>query len=71
VPNSPFGYDNAAVLLQPPTLADPVAVLRRARALFAPGRCWILLSAWPLPDLGRHGLNPVGHPPLMLRPLPP
>ncbi len=67
---SPFGYDNAAVLLQPPGPIDPVAILQRARALFAPERWCIVLSAWPLPELSSRGLSLVGHPPLMLR-LPP
>lgn len=67
---SAFGYDNAAVLLQPPSSIDLVDVLKRASVLFGPNRCWVLLSAWPLPELGSHGLSLVGHPPLMLR-LPP
>ncbi len=65
---SAFGYDNAAVLLQPPTQAALLAVLNRARQLFPPDRWWVLLSAWPLPGPAPDGMLLAGHPPLMLRP---
>ncbi len=65
---SAFGYDNAAVLLQPPDAAGLAGVLARADRLFAPQRWWIVLSAWPLPRDLPEGLALVGHPPLMLRP---
>jgi GNAT superfamily N-acetyltransferase len=65
---SPFGYDNAVVLLRPPTEAGLAGVLDRAAAFYPAGRAWVLLSAWSLPDLSGRGLGLVGHPPLMLRP---
>ncbi len=65
---SAFGYDNAAVLLQPPAETDLQGVLARAHRLFPPERWWILLSAWPLPACLPDGMSLVGHPPLMLRP---
>lgn len=65
---SAFGYDNAAVLLQPPDAAGLAGVLARADRLFAPERWWIVLSAWPLPRDLPEGIALVGHPPLMLRP---
>ncbi len=65
---SAFGYDNAAVLLQPPTQTALLALLNRARQLFPPDRWWVLLSAWPLPGPPPDGMLLVGHPPLMLRP---
>lgn len=65
---SGFGYDNAAVLLRPPSAGQLAAVIRRAQALFGPERWWVLLSAWPLPGPEPGGLALVGHPPLMLRP---
>jgi GNAT superfamily N-acetyltransferase len=65
---SPFPYDNAVVLLRPPTEAGLAAVLDRAAAFYPADRAWIVLSAWSLPDLSGRGLGLVGHPPLMLRP---
>jgi GNAT superfamily N-acetyltransferase len=65
---SPFGYDNAVVLLRPPGPDGLAALLARAADIFPPHRWWALLSLWPTPDLRQHGLVPVGHPPLMLRP---
>jgi GNAT superfamily N-acetyltransferase len=64
---SPFHFDNAVVLLRPPPLTDLVGVIARARAFFPPTRPWVLLSAWPTPDLSELGLRLVGHPPLMFR----
>lgn len=64
---SPFHFDNAVVLLRPTPLTDLDAVIARARAFFPPTRSWVLLSAWPTPDLSDLGLRLVGHPPLMFR----
>ncbi|MCA1673106.1 MAG: N-acetyltransferase [Actinobacteria bacterium] len=63
---TPFGYDNAVVLLRPQV--DLPAVVARAKEFFPPTRWWILLSMWPTPDLSGHGVTLVGHPPLMFRP---
>lgn len=65
---SPVPFDNAVVLLRPPTAVDLATVTARARSFFPAGRAWVLLSAWPTPDLSALGLRLVGHPPLMLRP---
>jgi GNAT superfamily N-acetyltransferase len=61
---SPFRFDNAVVLLRP--LSDLDSVVARARSFFTTP--WVLLSAWPTPDLSGLGLRLVGHPPLMFRP---
>ncbi|HEX7166587.1 MAG TPA: GNAT family N-acetyltransferase [Acidimicrobiales bacterium] len=64
---SPFGYDNAAVVLRPQ--ADGCRdVVARANAAFPADRWWILVSAFPTPSLREQGLGLVGHPPLMFRP---
>jgi GNAT superfamily N-acetyltransferase len=65
---SPFMFDNAVVLLRPPTPERLDRTLARARALYPAGRSWILLSVWPLPDPAGYGLGLLGHPPLMVRP---
>lgn len=65
---SPVIFDNAAVLLRPPPYTDIDDVLDRLLAFFPPQRHWILLSAWPLPDLTGRGLELMGHPPFMVRP---
>jgi GNAT superfamily N-acetyltransferase len=62
-----FPFDNAVVLLRPPTAVDLAAVTARAKNFFPAGRPWVLLSMWPTPDLSALGLRLVGHPPLMLR----
>jgi len=36
-------------------------------SFFPPGVPYLLVSAWPTPDLRRHGVALVGHPPLMWR----
>jgi hypothetical protein len=46
---SPILFDNAVVLLRPPSAASLSAVLDRADAFFPPERPWILFSAFPLP----------------------
>lgn len=65
---SPFPFDNAAVLVRPPTAGSLGEVVAQARAFFPAGRPWVLLSVWPTGDLRRLGLRLVGHPPLMFRP---
>jgi hypothetical protein len=52
-------------VLQP--LVDVEAFSRRTTDFFG-GRPHIVFSPWPTPDLGPVGYQPVGHPPLMLRP---
>jgi hypothetical protein len=67
-PMSPVFFDNTAVLLQPPAYGDLASTIARALAFFPPERHFVLLSAWPTPDLAEHGLELMGHPPFMLRP---
>jgi hypothetical protein len=56
---------NWVVPLQP--LEGAGEVLAEAARLFPPGVPYVLISAWPTPDLRPHGLALVGHPPLMVR----
>ena len=56
---------NPVVLTQP--LARPDDVLTDVATLIPPHVPYLLLSAWPTPDLRPHGLGLVGHPPLMVR----
>lgn len=56
---------NPVVLLQP--LRDPAAVLAEVDEVIPPPVPYFLLSPWPTPDLGEHGLALLGHPPLMVR----
>ncbi len=68
---SPGAYLNAAVLLAPLREQAAGDVVTRMTEFFAgtPGGQWMLFSATPTPDLRPNGLQPVGHPPLMLRPV--
>ncbi|HUF83423.1 MAG TPA: N-acetyltransferase, partial [Acidimicrobiia bacterium] len=67
---APGAYLNGAVLLAPLAEASASEIVARAHGFFGgePGGPWILFSATPTPDLRPYGLEPVGHPPLMLRP---
>ena len=56
---------NPVVLTQPMTRADDV--VDEIETLFPPHVPYLLLSAWPTPDLRANGLTLVGHPPLMVR----
>lgn len=67
-PASSFPFDNAVVLLRPPTAVDLATLTAQARTFFPADRPWVLLSVWPTPDLSALGLRLVGHPPLMFRP---
>jgi GNAT superfamily N-acetyltransferase len=55
---------NWVVLTHP--LDDPAAVLAEVAGLFPVEIPYLLVSAWPTPDLRPHGLGLVGHPPLMV-----
>ncbi len=60
---------NAVMPLRPSTGPDWWAdVLGEAADLVPASSPYLLLSPFPTPDLSRHGLARVGHPPLMLRP---
>jgi GNAT superfamily N-acetyltransferase len=69
--DSPGAYLNAAVLLAPLHERESSDVIARMSEFFAAGNegQWMLFSATPTPDLRPYGLQPVGHPPLMLRPV--
>lgn len=56
---------NPVVLLQP--LTRPDETLPDIGALFPPHVPYLLISAWPTPDLQPYGLGLLGHPPLMVR----
>jgi GNAT superfamily N-acetyltransferase len=63
-------FDNVVLLTRPPVpdrgWID--AIVEEARAFFPPERPWVVMSAWPLPDLSAARLELMGHPPLMFRP---
>jgi hypothetical protein len=61
-------FDNAAVLRRPPSATELDELIDTAHIFFSADRPWLLLSAWPLPDLGKAGLQRLGHPPFMMRP---
>jgi hypothetical protein len=65
---SPIIFDNAAVLLAPPPYTDLDDVVDRLLAFYPADRHWVLLCAWPTPDLTHRGLELMGHPPFMVRP---
>lgn len=67
---SPGAYLNGGVLRAPLHEQAADEVVARMTEFFAgaPGGPWMLFSATPTPDLRPHGLQPVGHPPLMFRP---
>jgi hypothetical protein len=61
-------FENGVVLLQPPSRVDLDAVIARAERIVPAAQPYVLVSAWHLPDLSRHGLRLMGHPPFMFRP---
>jgi GNAT superfamily N-acetyltransferase len=56
---------NPVVLQQP--LTDAAGLLAEIGSLFPRHVPYLLLSAWPTPDLSPYGLHLLGHPPLMVR----
>jgi GNAT superfamily N-acetyltransferase len=67
-PASPVFFDNAAVLLQPPEYTDLPAAISALIEFYPADRHFVLLSAFPTPDLTSYGLELMGHPPFMFRP---
>jgi GNAT superfamily N-acetyltransferase len=67
-PASPVMFDNAVVVLQPPSYADLDIALPEALAWYPPERHVVVLSPFPTSDLAALGLSLMGHPPLMYRP---
>jgi GNAT superfamily N-acetyltransferase len=59
------GMINWVVLRQP--VSDATAVMDDVASLFPPQAPYLLVSPWQTPDLRRHGLALLGHPPLMVR----
>ena len=57
---------NPVVLLQPPR-GDLGALLAEIDEVVAPPAPYFLVSPFPTPDLRPHGLELIGHPPLMVR----
>jgi hypothetical protein len=64
---SPFDYDNASVLGNHRPWPIRLQCSEGREPSSSPSAGGSCSAAWPLPELGRHGLNLVGHPPLMLR----
>jgi hypothetical protein len=64
---SPVIFDNAAVVLQPPTMCDLDAEVAAVCAHFPPERAFVIASPWHLGDLSHHGLQLMGYPPFMVR----
>lgn len=56
---------NPVILVQP--LTDPSGVIAEIDSLFPPSVPYLMISAWPTPDLRGQGLVLIGHPPLMVR----
>lgn len=65
---SPFG--NVALIRRPIPAREEAAVVERFRGFFAErdGGPYLVFSPWPTGDWSVHGLDPVGHPPVMFRP---
>lgn len=68
-PASPVMFDNAVVVLQPPSYIDLQRALVEALEWYPPERHVVVLSPFPVPDLEPLGLSLMGHPPLMYRPV--
>jgi hypothetical protein len=68
---SPALFDNVVTLRRPPTAADARAAVADAVDFFPAERPFAVLSAWPVPDGGDLGIELMGHPPFMLRPVGP
>ena len=64
---SPVVFDNGVILRRPLTHGELDDVVGHAGRFFPPERPWLLMSAWPLPDLASAGLRLMGHPPFMVR----
>lgn len=66
---TPFG--NVALLTRPVVDVDNADVAGRVRTFFAghEGGPYLVLSPWRTLDWSAHGFSPVGHPPLMFRPV--
>jgi hypothetical protein len=61
-------FDNAVMLRRPVSADELEEILDTANVFFEGERPWLLVSAWPLPDLTTSGLTLMGYPPFMMRP---
>ncbi len=68
-PESAVLFDNLAILLQPPTGRAIDDTMARLVGFYPAERHFVLMSPFPTPDLSGFGLELMGHPPLMLRPV--
>ena len=68
---SPVLFDNVVTLLRPMTADEARDVVREALAFYPPERPFVVLSVWPIPDAGDLGIELMGHPPFMFRPVAP
>ena len=66
---SPSVFGNPVLWTRPLDAAAAEVAIARQSEEFAqrPGGAYLLYSAYPTPDLRQHGLQPVGHPPCMVR----
>jgi GNAT superfamily N-acetyltransferase len=66
---SPSLFGNVAVVRRPLSEDEWSAAVARMRSFYRrqQGGDFLMFSAWPTPDLGRHDFGRIGHPPLMLR----
>lgn len=66
---SPSVFGNPVLWTRPLDAAAAEAAAARQSEAFAQraGGAYLLYSAYPTPDLRQHGLQPVGHPPCMVR----
>jgi hypothetical protein len=67
---SPFLFDNAVVLLRPPSPERLAAILDRALEFYPPARAFVVLSVFPVSGeaFASRGLAHMGHPPFMALP---
>ena len=56
-PASPVLFDNLSVLLQPPAYINLGATIDAVLGFYPSERHFVLLSAWPTPDLSRFELD--------------
>jgi hypothetical protein len=58
---------NPVVVLRPLSVEEYADVVREVEDTIIPPAPYFLLSPFPTPDLSRHGLVKLGHPPVMMR----
>jgi hypothetical protein len=70
-PGSPVFFLNGALARHPLDAATIPALVETVQRFFRerPGGPFLVMSAWPTPDLAPFGFELVGHPPFMFRPV--